>query len=147
MAEENQDKSQKTEEPTQKRLDDARKKGQVAVSREVNHWFMILAATIMVMMLLPSAMTSFGGIFTKFIEQPHLISTDLIAMTEVLKGTWKDSVLVMLPTLVLLVLAAIAAGLIQNGLIISTEQMKPKLEKISLGKGIKRLFSMKSVAE
>ena len=147
MAEENQDKSQKTEEPTQKRLDDARKKGQVAVSREVNHWFMILAATIMVMMLLPSAMTSFGGIFTKFIEQPHLISTDLIAMTEVLKGTWKESVLVMLPTLVLLVLAAIAAGLIQNGLIISTEQMKPKLEKISLGKGIKRLFSMKSVAE
>jgi flagellar biosynthetic protein FlhB len=147
MAEENQDDSQKTEEPTQKRLDDARNKGQVAVSREVNHWFMILAATIMVMMFLPSAMSDFGMIFTKFIEQPHRISTDLIAMTDVLRSAWQDSVLAMLPTLVLLVLAALAAGLIQNGLIISAEQMKPKLEKISLGKGIKRLFSMKSVAE
>lgn len=147
MAEENQDESQKTEEPTQKRLEDARQKGQVAVSREVNHWFMILAATIMMMMFLPGAMSNFGGIFTKFIEQPHLISTDLIAMTKLLRGAWKESVMAMLPSLVLLVLAAIAAGLVQNGLIISAEQMKPKLEKISLGKGIKRLFSMKSVAE
>ena len=147
MADENQDESQKTEEPTQKKLEDARQKGQVAVSREVNHWFMILAATIMVMILLPSAMSDFGMIFTKFIEQPHLISTDLISMTEVLRSAWQDSVMAMLPTLVLLVLAAIAAGLIQNGLIVSAEQMKPKLEKISLLKGIKRLFSTKSVAE
>lgn len=147
MAEENQDDSQKTEEPTQKRLDDARQKGQVAVSREVNHWFMILAATIMVMMFLPTMMSNFGGIFTKFIEQPHRISTDLFAMTEIFRAATTDSVLIMLPTLVLLVLAAIAAGLIQNGLIISAEQMKPKLEKISLLKGTKRLFSMKSVAE
>ena len=147
MAEESQDDSQKTEEPTQKRLDDARGKGQVATSREVNHWFMILAATIMVMMLLPSAMSNLGGILTKFLEQPHLISTDLIAMTQVLRTAGQDSIMAMLPSLVLLVLAAIAAGLIQNGLIISAEQMKPKLEKISLGKGIKRLFSMKSVAE
>jgi len=147
MAEESQDDSQKTEEPTQKRLDDAREKGQVAVSREVNHWFMILAGTIMVMMFLPGAMGTFGGIFTKFLEQPHLISLDLIAMVEVLRSAWKESVMAMLPSLVLLVLAAIAAGLIQNGLIISGEQIKPKLEKISLLKGVKRLFSMKSVAE
>ena len=147
MAEENQDESQKTEEPTQKRLEDAREKGQVAVSREVNHWFMILAATIMVMMLLPSAMADFGGIFTKFIEQPHLISVDMAGMLDVLKSTAQASGMTMLPTMVLLVLAAIAAGLIQNGLIVSTEQMKPKLEKLSLFKGIKRLFSMKSVAE
>ena len=147
MAEENQDESQKTEEPTQKKLDDARDKGQVAVSREVNHWFMILAGTIMVMMFLPSAMMNFGSIFTKFIEQPHQISTDLIAMTHIFSSAFKDSVLALLPTLVLLVAAALAAGLIQNGLIISTEQMKPKLEKISLLKGVKRLFSMKSVAE
>jgi flagellar biosynthetic protein FlhB len=147
MAEENQDESQKTEEPTQKRLDDARDKGQVAVSREVNHWFMILAATIMVMMFLPGAMADFGAIFRKFIEQPHLLSADMAGMMDVFKSTVQLSGLAMLPTMVLLVLAAVAAGLIQNGLIVSAEQMKPKLEKISLLKGVKRLFSMKSVAE
>lgn len=147
MAEESQDQSQKTEEPTQKRLDDAREKGQVAVSREVNHWFMILAGTIMVMMFLPGMMTDFGGIFVKFIEQPHLISVTPAGMTALLKSTWTEAILAMLPSLTLLVLAALAAGLIQNGLIVSTEQLKPKLEKISLAKGVKRLFSMKSVAE
>ena len=147
MADDRQDDSQKTEEPTQKRLTEARDKGQIARSQEVNHWFMILAATIMVMMFLPSAMSDFGSMFTKFIEQPHRISLDPIAMVELLNRTWQDSMLAMLPTLVLLVLAAIAAGLIQNGLIVSAETIKPKLEKISLSKGIKRLFSMRSVAE
>ena len=102
MAEENQDQSQKTEEPTQKRLDDARQKGQVAVSREVNHWFMILAGTIVIMMLLPSAMSNFGSIFTKFVEQPHLISVDKFGVTNVLRDAVKDSMLALLPIMVLL---------------------------------------------
>lgn len=147
MAEENQDDSQKTEEPTQKRLDDAREKGQVAVSREVNHWFMILAGTIMVMTFLPGAMRDFGGLLAKFVEQPHLISIDPAAMVRVFRNTLEDSAMAMLPSLVLLVLAAVGAGLIQNGLVISAEQLKPKLEKISLANGVKRLFSMKSVVE
>ena len=37
------DDSQKTEEPTSKKLEDARKKGQVPLSREVNNWLMLLA--------------------------------------------------------------------------------------------------------
>ena len=38
---EDQDESQKTEEPTQKRLEEAHKKGEVAKSQEIKHWFMI----------------------------------------------------------------------------------------------------------
>ena len=49
MAEDTQDQSQKSEEPTQKRLEDARKKGQLPSSREVNNWVMILAGTVVVM--------------------------------------------------------------------------------------------------
>lgn len=147
MSDENQDQSQKTEEPTQKKLDDAKEKGQVAKSQEVNHWFMILAATIMVMMFLPTTMKSFGGLLQKFIEQPHLIAVDKLGLRATLTETIQDTVLILLPTLVLFILAAIAAGLIQNGLIISAEQMKPKLDKISLKSGLKRLFSMKSIAE
>ena len=41
---EDQDESQKTEEPTPKKLMDARKKGEVAMSQEVKHWFILLAA-------------------------------------------------------------------------------------------------------
>ena len=147
MADDSQDQSQKTEDPTQKRLTDARDKGQVAVSREVNHWFMILAGTIMVMMFLTPMMKHFGNLLLKFIEQPHAIATDRLGLRALMAETVQESVMAMLPTFLLLIAAAIAAGLIQNGLIFSAEQMKPKLEKISLGKGFKRMFSLKSVAE
>jgi flagellar biosynthesis protein FlhB len=60
MAEETQDQSQKTEEPTHKRLEDARRKGQVATSREVNNWFMILGGTIAVMAILPAEHATFA---------------------------------------------------------------------------------------
>lgn len=53
MADQGSDKSQKIEEPTQKKLDDSRKKGEIANSREVSHWFMILAATIIVALMAP----------------------------------------------------------------------------------------------
>ena len=43
--------------------------------------------------------------------------------------------------------AAIVAGVIQNGPIFSFELIQPKLDKISLAKGLKRLFSLKSIAE
>src|SRR5215204_289324 len=52
MADEN-DSSDKTEDPTQKRLDDAHEKGDVAKSQEVNTWFMIAGATLV--------LSTFGG--------------------------------------------------------------------------------------
>ena len=52
MAEEHDD-SQKTEDPTQKRLDEAHDKGQIAVSRELNHWFMFGGGLIAVFVFGP----------------------------------------------------------------------------------------------
>ena len=49
------DDSQKTEEPTQKRLDEAHDRGQVAVSRELNHWFMFGGGLIAVFVFGPQA--------------------------------------------------------------------------------------------
>ena len=46
-----------------------------------------------------------------------------------------------------MIAAALASGLIQNGLVIATEHMKPKLEKNLILKGFKRMFSIKSVVE
>lgn len=147
MADETTDQSQKTEEPTHKRLQDARNKGQVAVSREVNHWFMILAATVVVMMLMPAAMDGIREALTRFIEQPHAIVPEGVALGLVMSETLSSIGYVMLPVIVLLMAAAFASGVVQNGFIFAPDQLKPKLEKISIGSGIKRLFSMKSLME
>ena len=147
MAEDNTDKSQKTEEPTQKRLEDSRRKGQVANSREVNHWFMILGAAIVVIMVAPTMMSNLKGTFRTFIEQPHAIPADSGNLTETVGALLRDVGLAMLIPLLLLLVAALASGIVQSGLIFAPERIKPKLDKISLKSGIKRLFSMRSFAE
>lgn len=145
MAEGN-DQSQKTEEPTQKRLDESRKKGQVANSREVNHWLMLIAATVVVMLLAPNAMTGIGRALTPFLERSHAI--DLASDgTNVLVALARQVGAALLMPFGLLVLAAAFAGVLQNGPVFSADQLRPKLEKISPASGLKRLFSLRSIAE
>jgi flagellar biosynthetic protein FlhB len=147
MAEDSQDQSQKTEDPTEKKLQDSHDKGQVAVSREVNHWFIILGSTISIMALAPMVMSDLSDLLLKFIEQPHAIALDQVAFTQVIDDVVLGAILAVLPVLLLLMLVAFAAGIVQNGFIFSTEQIKPKFDKISPKAGLKRLFSVKSVVE
>ena len=147
MAENQQDESQKTEEPTQRRLEDAREKGQVATSREVNHWFLILAATVIVAMIMPSAGGDVTYTLAGFVHHAHEIPATPSRLGLAITSAMAELAFAMMPMIALLVAAAVLAGLIQNGPVFSVEQIKPKLERISLINGIKKLFSLRSLAE
>ena len=147
MADDSTDQSQKTEEPTQKKLDEAKRKGQVASSREVNHWFMILAAAVVVMTFAHPMMRDMKSVFSRFIAQPHAIPVDAGNLRDTLTSTFAELGVAVIAPLTVLVIGALLAGLIQNGLVIAPERLKPKMEKISLKSGFKRLFSLKSIAE
>ncbi len=84
------DKSQKTEEPTPKKLQDARDKGQVASSREINHWFMLLAASIIFMVLADSMAGDIARTLVKFIERPDTLPTDADGLNAIFKSTIAD---------------------------------------------------------
>jgi flagellar biosynthetic protein FlhB len=146
MAEE-QDQSQKTEEPTQKRLEEARGKGQVATSREVNNAMMLGAAALFVALLAPTVAGDVARVLRPFIAAPHSFAAapaDLRQTLLLLIG--ELGALMLLPALLFLA-AALASGLVQNGLVFSAEPLAPKLSKISLVAGTKRLFSAKSLVE
>ncbi|MGB0629810.1 MAG: flagellar biosynthesis protein FlhB [Alphaproteobacteria bacterium] len=147
MAEGGDDKSQKTEEPTQKKLDDARKKGQVPSSREVNHWFMILAATVIVAMVSPSMSSGIMSSLRKFFEAPHDIPVDKTYIADVLAGVAADIGYIMILPILLMLVAAFASGTLQSGLVVAIDRIQPKFERVSPLAGIKRLFSFKSLAE
>ena len=147
MAENDQDDSQKTEEPTQRRLDKAREKGQVAKSQEVTHWFMILAAALFIGVFGESFAMGIASSLYRFVEQPHNIRLDGEQLRDVLIETMGQLGLAVLAPVIVMVLAAFIAGFIQNGLVFSTETITPKLEKLSLLKGLKRLFSSRSLVE
>ena len=138
---------ERTEQATPKRLLDAKKKGQVPRSRELNTVSSLLAA-------------GFGMLFfgQRIVEQINLqlvqnlsfsreaILTDSFLVSR-LGETVIASVMMLLPLFGLLVLATIMSPFSMGGWVFNASLLAPKLERISLIKGIGRLFSPKSLME
>ncbi len=146
MAEE-QDDSQRTEDPSQKRLDDARQKGQIASSREVSNLLLIGSLTFVLATALPGAMNDLGlalGHYLRHAADPALDATALGgSLRRGLAATGRALALPLLATLA----AALAAPALQGALVWTTATLMPKIERISPFAGAKRLFSLKSLVE
>ena len=147
MADDRRDDSQKTEEPTQKRLREAREKGQIAKSQEVGHWFMILAFAITVGYLAPGMAGGVAKALSGFVARPHAAAMDGAGLRDLLLETAGFLGLALLAPFALAMAAAVAAGLVQSGFVLSLEPLRPKLEKISPASGLRRLFSARALAE
>ena len=144
---EGEDRSQKTEEPTQKRLRDAREKGQVVSSREIDHWFMLLAGTIVLLSIGPSIARDIAAALADVFERLATTRAGTSALGAMAVSTLSRVGMALLPAAVLLAIAAVASSMVQHGPIASFDKLKPKLENISLIKGFERLFSVRSLVE
>jgi flagellar biosynthetic protein FlhB len=145
MADEDQD--QKTEQPTQKRLDEALEKGNVPFSREVGSFLMLGTLAITVSWFLPDIFKNTYILLLPFIANADQLATDQAGIGQLLwRAAWGGLGVIALP-LVACIVVAFAASFLQNGIIISTEPIMPKLEKISPLAGLKRMFSMRSLVE
>lgn len=142
-----QDQSQKTEEPTAKRLQEARKKGDVATSREVQNWFMLFAGTLVLVILAPGMARNLANILRQYLAAPHEYQTDFEALRAMLGQTLSSVGTVMLLPALILVIAAAGAGLIQHGFLLAPERLKIDLKKLSPIAGAKRMFSLRALAE
>ena len=140
------DNTEKTEEPTQKRLDEALKRGDVVKSQEVNTWFIIAGATL-VLMAFSGSMS--GGLTTTMrglLANAHSINMDGPALPRLFQKIGVEIIAAVAIPFLLLMLAALGGNLIQHRLVWSFESLAPKLSKISPAAGFKRLFSMQALA-
>ena len=148
MAEEDQtDDSQKTEEPTPKKLEEARKKGQVALSREVNNWVMLMAGTIVVMAFAGPLFAGLGDLMKAYLEKAHLLPGAPGGIGLILGETLIQVLFILALPLIILILAAFLAPFLQVGPLFAPEVIKPDLSKVSIFKGVQRLFSLNSLME
>ncbi len=143
----NNDDSLKTEEPTQKRLAEAREKGQVAKSQEVGHWFMILAFAVIIGLLAPQVAAGLSESLEGLIARAHAFPVDRGGLGGLLGALILEVFLVLALPLGVVVIAAVLSGFLQVGLIFTLEPLKPKLSKISLVAGAQRLFSSRAIVE
>lgn len=146
MAEDTED-SQKTEEPTSRRLEEARKRGQVAYSREVSSFLSLLLLTFLITGLLPGMMKKTVNFLARFIQSPDDIDLDAGTSRFFAFEMAKNFMSVMFLPLLLGVSVALFASLIQNGFNVSGEAIVPKWSKISPINGLGRIFSMRSIVE
>ncbi len=144
---EGDDPAQKTEEPTPKKMREAREKGQVALSREINNWVMLAAIGLIVTLMAGDILSRFTIFMRRFLENPHLFATDTGGLGQILAHVTIESALILALPIAVLVILAFLSGFAQTGPMVTTEQMKPKLEKLSPLKGVKRIFGVKGFVE
>lgn len=131
---------------SRKKLDDARKKGQVAKSQDLVAAVALIAATIYVVSAYPGFATRLDELFglsaRVYLEPFSELAPRLIeAATTILLD-------VMVPLLAVVALAAVLTNVVaMGGPVFSFEPVTPKFDNVNPASGFKRIFSMKSVVE
>ena len=144
---ENESGTEKSEEPTSKKLGTARSEGHVPKSQEVSTWFMLLGLLVILAFILNGLVAELGGVMVKFIAQPEDFAIDVNSLSAFGGGVlWTLGAILLLPIGMLVAMALISA-FIQNGFIFTTEQIKPKLGNLSIKKGFKKVFGLNSIVE
>jgi len=140
------DDTEKTEDPSQKRLDEALKHGDVAKSQEVNTWFVTAASALILLSFSASAAGDLCAMMRNLLANAYQVSFDGGALASLLQRVGTRSIAAVAIPVLLLALAAICGNMIQHRLVWSVDVLMPKLSRISPMAGAKRLFSKQALA-
>lgn len=139
--------SEKTEQPTPKKRNEALEKGQIAKSKEVNTALLLLAGAWVAGPGLDRLSSGLVGIYGHVTASPMAMPTDPQGAAEWLSGILGETLaLLALPLLVMAAVAA-GAGAIQARGVISFHPLKPDWKRVSPLENGKRMFSARSIAE
>jgi flagellar biosynthesis protein FlhB len=144
MAEE-REQSERSEEPTQKRLDEAIRRGDVVKSQEVNTWFIIGAAALNLMIFSGSMGAGIETALRGLIANAHAVAFDGSTLMGLVAKLGSEIIAAAAIPFLVLMVAAIAGNMIQHRFLWSTEPLRPALSKISPAAGLKRLFSRQAL--
>jgi flagellar biosynthetic protein FlhB len=137
----------KTEEPTGKRLEDAKKKGQIARSRELNTFaMMIVSASLLLMQGEKIGHELLAMMRTEF-QLSRASIFDPATIIVHFKQTMIDGVVMFAPFFALMIVVAIIAPISMGGWLFSWDAVSPKFGKMDPIKGIPRLFAMRGQIE
>ncbi len=147
MAEEQDSSQERSEEATQKRRSDAREKGDIARSKELNTAAILIAGAI--------GLLVFGGIITTglakmmrynlALSRRDIFDVDFMAIH--LSASLVESLVSLLPIFTLLIIAAIVGPLALGGWVLSAKVLAPQWNRLSLIKGLKRMFALRALME
>ena len=140
------DDAEKTEEPTPKKIEDARKEGNVPKSQDTSGVITLFVAILAVLMLFPFIADHMVNLFKYYfslvgrpIERNFLLDIAIV--------TFKETLLMVLPLAVAVAVAGVIAAIAQFGFLFTLDAIQPKFSKLNPIKGMKNLFSVKKLIE
>lgn len=138
-----EDDTQKTEEPTPKKLEEARKKGEVTQSQELKTWFMLAAGA--------AVLAGAGGIIGRGIRDPlssymgrvHEIELERDGALNTVLTLFQDIVIILMIPFSVFIIAALVGNRIQHSGVLTFEKLKPDIAKLNPINGLKKFGSSK----
>lgn len=144
MAEQEQNRS---EQATPHRLEEARKRGSVAKSIELNSLFALFAAVVLGYIHGMPMVREQLALSTQVLAQAHLLSFQSSAVWAWLIEVFSRALHIVTPLFVVVVLVAILGTLVQTGPVFTVFPLKPQMDRLNPIAGFKRLFSMRLLFE
>jgi len=138
---------ERTEQPTPRRIQQAREKGQVPTSRELNTMLMMLIAGATIMLIGPGIVDDFLDMFRRFLNISRENIFDTTSMPVLLEGAIIDALLTLSPFFALMILASVAGPLMMGGVTFSAQALSFKWDKLNPITGMGRVFSKKGLVE
>ncbi len=140
------DDQEKTEEPTQKKIDDARLEGNVPKSQDMSGLFTLFVAILGFLMLFGFIQEHFFNLYRYYYSLfSHEFNRELVF--EITFITMREVLIMIIPLALLVAIAGVGASFAQFGFLFTTKPLIPDFKKIDPIKGIKNLFSMKKLIE
>src|ERR1700744_3196999 len=108
------DKSQQTEQPTAKRLEQAREAGDIIKSSEVTAFALLAGGTLAIAMFGKSTMIGIAELLTIFIEQPEQMSVDGASLASMSRGILVHLAMILAPFAGVMIAASLAGHVLQS---------------------------------
>jgi flagellar biosynthetic protein FlhB len=144
---ENADGQEKTESPSDKKLADARKKGQVPRSKELGTLLIMLLSAAWFVFLGPQMIDDFVKTTTGGLSFDRDHAFDIKKASDLVFAQLKAALWMVFPFMIAMLMMAVLSNILVGGWLFSTEVMAPKLSKLNPIAGIKRMFSLKALVE
>lgn len=140
------DDQEKTEEPTQKKIDDARLEGNVPKSQDMSGLFTLFVAILGFLMLFGFIEEHYFDLYRYYYS---LFSRDFNRelIFEITFITMREFLIMVIPLALVVAIAGVGASFAQFGFLFTTKPLIPDFKKIDPIKGLKNLFSMKKLIE
>ncbi|HUE64031.1 MAG TPA: flagellar biosynthesis protein FlhB [Rhizomicrobium sp.] len=139
---EDQDKSQQTEEPTQKRLDQAREQGDVVKSTEVTAFILLGGGTLAIAIFGKYTAVGLARTLSMFLEQPETMSVDGAGLSAMMRVLVPKIAMALMPIFAVVLAAGVAGHVLQARPGFALDKIAPDLSKLSPLAGFRRLFGI-----